>query len=149
MISTTTRQAYSEVDEFIELLNDKDKQKIPEDLRKIFKTEKDKEYKKGIDLNIPIKDQNLKRETLAIIAMLNLKYWCEDEKEREKLKKIYEKNEIEYQEGQRRKYNPDEIFKKKQLIKNYEDVKQEENAIIKISKMRQIINKIIKFFNRT
>lgn len=148
MISIATRQAYSEVDEFIELLNDRDKQKIPEDIRKIFKSEKDKEYKKGIDLNIPIKDQNLKRETLAIIAMLNLKYWCEDEKERQKLKEIYEKNEIKYQEEQREKYNPNEIFKKKQIIKTDEKIGSEEIAIVRDSNIRTIINKIIKFFYR-
>ena len=37
-------------------------------------------------------------ETLAIIAMLNLKYWCEDKNERERLKQIYRNNEKEYQE---------------------------------------------------
>ena len=46
-ISATTRQAYTEIDNFIELLE-------------------------------------LKKETLALIAMLNLQYWCEDEKKIDK-----------------------------------------------------------------
>ncbi len=42
-------------------------------------------YSKEIKPNQPIKDQNLKEETLALIAMLNLQYWCEDEKEKQRL----------------------------------------------------------------
>ena len=37
-----------------------------------FKKEKDNNYKKEIDINIPIQYQNLKEETLALIAILNL-----------------------------------------------------------------------------
>lgn len=81
-------------------------------LREFFKEEKDKEYKKQIDSEIPIKDQNLKSETLAIIAMLNLQYWCEDEQEKERLKKVYAQNEKIYQEALQIKFNPDNIFKK-------------------------------------
>ena len=78
--------------------------------------EKDKEYKKQIDSEIPIKDQNLKSETLAIIAMLNLQYWCEDEQEKERLKKVYAQNEKTYQEDLQIKFNPDNIFKNRQNI---------------------------------
>ena len=80
-------------------------------VRMSFKEEKDKEYKKQIDSEIPIKDQNLKSETLAIIAMLNLQYWCEDEQEKERLKKVYAQNEKIYQEALQIKFNPDNIFK--------------------------------------
>ena len=88
-VSINTSQAYSEIDEFLSLLTKEQINKIPLKLREFFKEEKDKEYKKQIDSEIPIKDQNLKSETLAIIAMLNLQYWCEDEQEKERLKKVY------------------------------------------------------------
>ena len=87
-VSINTRQAYSEIDEFLSLLTEEQINKIPLKLREFFKEEKDKEYKKQIDSEIPIKDQNLKSETLAIIAMLNLQYWCEDEQEKEILNKV-------------------------------------------------------------
>ena len=68
-------------------------EKVPDKLRELFKREKDKYHYKKIDLYTPISEQGLKDETLAIIAFLNLKYWCEDEEERARLEKIYEENE--------------------------------------------------------
>ena len=85
-ISINTRQAYSEIDEFLGLLSIDQRNMIPQKLRELFSREKDKEYIKGIDPTIPIKEQNLKEETLGLIALLNLEYWCQDELERERLK---------------------------------------------------------------
>ena len=87
------RKTYAEVDAFINLLDEYDRNKIPQKLRNFFKTEKDPNYRKEIDPNVPISEQNLKEETLALIAFLNLKYICEDETEKERLKKIYSENE--------------------------------------------------------
>ena len=71
-VSLQTRQAYAELDTFIELLDDSLKNKIPTKLREFFKREKDVSYVKNINPNIPIKEQNLKRETLSLIALINL-----------------------------------------------------------------------------
>ena len=115
-ISINTRQAYSEVDEFLELISDENRNKIPKKLIEFFQHEQDTNYIKGIDPNIPIKDQSLKKESLAIIALLNLQYWCEDENEKRRLKEVYAKNEKIYQEQLQVQYNPNEIFKKKETI---------------------------------
>lgn len=146
-IPASTRQAYSEIDTFIELLDEYSKNKIPQKLRKFFKMEKDKEYIKNINPNIPIKEQNLKKETLALIAMLNLQYWCEDENEKQRLKAIYAENEIRYQDELREKYNPDNLFKNKQ-----KEVKEkiEEIAMIEykedslFTKIKEFILNILK-----
>ena len=87
-IMTKTRQAYSEIDEFLGLLSEEQRNEIPKKLRDFFKEEKDQEYFKNIDKDIPIKDQNLKEETLAIIALLNLQYWCKDEEEKRDYRKF-------------------------------------------------------------
>lgn len=115
-ISTKTRQAYSEIDEFIGLLTIEEQNEIPKKLREFFKEQKDSEYVKNINPNIPIKEQNLLEETLALIAMLNLQYWCKDENEKERLKSVYAENERKYQEELREKYNPDNLFKNKQKV---------------------------------
>lgn len=44
MLSVNTRQAYAEIDSFIDLLDEYNKNKIPEKLREYFKNEKDKKY---------------------------------------------------------------------------------------------------------
>ena len=91
-----TKQAYAEIDAFIEILPDDIKRKIPKNMKEFFKNQKDKNYKKEIDINIPIEDQNLKEETLALIALLYIKYICEDEEEKRNLKNIYAENERKY-----------------------------------------------------
>ena len=112
-ISINTREAYAEVDNFIECLDSYDKNKVPESIRKYFKKEKSKNYNKIIDVNQPIKDQNLKDETLAIIAMLNLKYWCDDEEEKKRLMTIYSENEKKYQNELNEKYDIEKIFEER------------------------------------
>lgn len=84
-VSINTRQAYSEIDEFLGLLSIEQRNEIPQKLRELFAQEKDKNYKKEINLTIPIKEQNLKEETLGIIALLNLEYWCKDEYEKQQM----------------------------------------------------------------
>jgi transcriptional regulator with PAS, ATPase and Fis domain len=115
-VSINTRKAYSEIDEFLGLLSDEQRNKIPQKLREFFKEEKDTTYIKGINPEVPIKNQDLKEETLGIIALLNLQYWCEDEAEKQRLKNVYSKNEEIYQEMLQEKFNPNDIFKKKDII---------------------------------
>lgn len=142
-ISINTRQAYSEVDEFLELISKENRNKIPKKLREFFKEQKDINYIKGINPNIPIKNQKLKEETLGIIAILNLKYWCEDEQEKIRLKEIYDKNEKEYQEQLQAQFNPNKIFEKKEPnIENVSIVEYKESII------KKLINKIKNMFFR-
>ena len=150
MLSVNTRQAYTEIDNFIELLDEYNRNKVPKKLREYFKKEKDNTYTKIIDPNIPIKEQNLKEETLALIAMLNLLYWCEDEEERQRLKKIYSDNEIKHQQKLREMYNPDDVFKTKNTeVKNELNNTNDELAVIeyKESFLNRVISKIKRFLN--
>ena len=146
-ISINTREAYAEVDNFIECLDSCDKNKVPESIRKYFKKEKSKNYNKIIDVYQPIKDQNLKDETLAIIAMLNLKYWCDDEEEKKRLMTIYSENEKKYQNELKEKYDIEKIFEERnnKKLENYQEknlskIKKEsfwdklKNTILKILK---------------
>lgn len=142
-ISINTRQAYSEVDEFLELISKENRNKIPKKLREFFKEQKDINYIKGINPNMPIKNQKLKEETLGIIAILNLKYWCEDEQEKIRLKEIYDKNEKDYQEQLQVQFNPNKIFEKKESnIENVSMVEYKESII------KRIINKLKSIFLR-
>ena len=63
MLSVSTRQAYTEIDNLIELLDEYYKNKIPKKLREFFKREKDNNYIKVIDPKLSIKEQKLKKET--------------------------------------------------------------------------------------
>lgn len=146
-ISTNTRQAYSEIDEFLQLLGVEKRNKVPQELRELFTREKDSNYIKRIDPTIPIKNQNLKEETLGIIALLNLQYWCEDEIEKERLKNVYAKNEKEYQEMLQEKFNPDNMFKKKEISIESEKEQIQCVQIVEYKEplFKRIINRILEF----
>ena len=109
------------------------------------------EYIKHINPNIPIKNQNLLEETLALIAMLNLQYWCKDEQEKERLKNIYAENERKYQEELGLKYNPNNIFnnKKKNVISEENNVNNEKMSNLPIEvKTEKFYNRLINFLKR-
>ena len=149
-ISIRTKQAYSEIDEFISLLPEEHKNKLPTKLKEFFAEEKDKQYKKNIDSSIPIKDQGLLEETLAIIALLNLQYWCESETEKQRLKEVYAKNEEKYQKMLQTEYNPNDIFKKKTSNVEKEQTHVENTQIVTYKEplLKRIINKIKHLFKR-
>jgi len=148
MLSVNTRQAYTEIDNFIELLDEYNRNKVPKKLREYFKKEKDNTYTKTINPNIPIKEQNLKEETLALIAMLNLQYWCEDEEEKRRLRKIYSDNEIKHQQKLREKYNPDNVFRIKNKEVELSNPNNEFSIIeYKESIVKRIISKIKRFLH--
>lgn len=140
-VSINTRQAYSEVDEFLGLISNEHRNKIPKKLREFFREEKDTNYIKGINPNVPIKNQKLKEETLGIIALLNLQYWCEDENEKKRLKEVYAKNEKRYQEYLQVQFNPNEIFKKKEPTQESLSIVEYKESIIK-----KLVNKIKIYF---
>ena len=147
-VSIRTRQAYSEIDEFLGLLSEEQRNKIPQKLREFFKEEKDGNYEKRIDPKEPIKNQNLKEETLGIIALLNLQYWCEYETEKQRLKEVYAKNEKVYQEMLQVAFNPDDIFKKRTQPVENEQVENTTMVVYKESFFKKIIGKLKKIFFR-
>ena len=141
-ISLTTKQAYSEVDEYIELLTERERNKVPEELRTIFKEEKDSNYFKGINPNIPIKDQDLKSETLAIIALLYLNYWCIDNNDKNSLMRKLEVNDKIFKENFQVDFDFDNIVKKRKIDSN-EFQNYEENKMVKLKENSSFFTKII------
>ena len=147
-ISINTRNAYAEVDNFIECLDSYDKNKVPDDIREYFKREKSKNYDKMIDVNQPIKNQNLMDETLAIIAMLNLKYWCDDEEEKKRLINIYLENERKIHDELKEKYDIERVFKER---KNKKEVNFQSEGVPDIKRegfFSELKNRILNFFKK-
>lgn len=116
MISDEKRKVFSEIDAFLNILEEKARNKVPKKLREMYKKEKLEDYHPQYDLKRPIQEQNMKRETIAMIGLLHLNYWCESEKEKNALREIFRQNEEKYQETLRKKYNPDNLFKKKKNL---------------------------------
>ena len=139
--------AYSEINEIINMLEDEDKNKVPENIRNFFKEEKNNDYIPKIDPTKPLIEQNLKRETIILLTILNLNYWCENEVEKQKWWNELEKNQKESEELEE-KYKVDNLFKKKN---NIGTAKEKELQIVKYKKeniVKKILNRIMIFFRR-
>lgn len=103
--------AYAEIDEILSLLEENYRNKVPEKVRNFFKEEKMVDYNPNIDVNIPLIQQNLRRETIVLLAILNINYWCENEEEKQFFLNELAKNE-EDKKKLEEKYNPDNLFNK-------------------------------------
>ena len=107
-----TKEIYSEVYQVLNLLGNEYIDKLPNSLLNMLKEKRNISYTPQYIEDIPLNKQNIKNETLAIIALLHLNYWCENEKEKIELKQILKNNEDKYQQELRNKYNTENIFKK-------------------------------------
>lgn len=140
-ISKERKEAYVEVLEILKHMNKKYAEKVPKKLVEFFKDNSSADYE--FILDVPIEEKKLKKETLNLLAMLNLNYWCEDEEHKKQLLTKYHQNEIKLQEELLEKYNYDNLFKiKKVQIKSNREVENETVSLTeyKESFFRKIIN---------
>ena len=144
-------KAYTEVLLILSYMEPKYVDMIPKKLLELFNEEKDKNYYPKINPNISLAEQNLQRKTLALLAMLNLNYWCKDENEKQEMLKMYSENDKKIEAEMRERYNPDNLFKKRENVEQNDEVKEECTDIIEYKEQnifKKILNRIIKFFKR-
>ncbi len=142
---------YAQVSAVLNKMRKEDVDKIPQGILDIIDQNKDKEAIINLDPKIPLEEQNLSDESIAMLAMLNYKYWADDN-EREALKIQYEENDRIKEKELREKYHTDDIFgnkaKEEARIKKEEEAKKEETKETSLIEMppEPIYVKIIKFF---
>lgn len=100
-------KAYSEVYEFINVLGDEYKNKIPSEIYLNIENNRDRQYVPKYNAKQEINSSTFSKEALALISILNLQYWCDDPKEVSRLKSVYMKNE----EIEKERISPKNIFK--------------------------------------
>ena len=144
-------KAYAEVLLILSYMEQKYIDMIPKKLLELFNEEKDKNYQPNINPNISLAEQNLQRKTLALLAMLNLNYWCKDENERKELLKMYSENDKKIEAEMRERYNPDNLFKKREKVEQNNDIKQEKTELIEYKEkniFRKILDRIMQFLKK-
>lgn len=144
------KEMYSEVYSVLNLLGEKYIKKLPISLINMIKDERKKEYNPKYDLKANLAEQNIRRESLSMIALLHLNYWCESEEEKDSLKELFKNNEEIHQAEIREKYNPDNLFKnrikeEKKLIK--EEKEQTMLVPVKENSFTRFIKKLKNIFN--
>lgn len=140
-----TQEMYSEVYSILNLLGSSYITKLPKSLFKIIEEEKSSTYNLQYSEDQSMSEQNIKRESLSMIALFHLNYWCNSDEEKEQLKQLLKNNEEKHQAEIREKYNPDNLFKNnKQETIQEANVNSNNLAIVeyKESILKKFINKI-------
>ena len=138
--------AYSEIFEILSLMEEEDKEKVPQEVRDFFEEQRMKEYKPKIRTDIPLTEQNLKRETVVLLTILVVNYWCDSEEEKQSFINELEKNEKVKKELQE-KYNPDNLFKNRKKTKEDVVMEQVENVEM-IQYKENLFTKLKKWFEK-
>ena len=134
-----------EVDEVLKYLSVENLKKIPDEIKRIIKDNKDKEYIWVYDETKELKDQNLPRDTIAILSYLNMEYLLNEE-QRALMDKIHRLNERKLEEKKRLKYNQEDLFKREEIeTETFKETK--EIVVYKKSFFSKIIRKIRAIFH--
>ena len=138
-------KAYKQVIEILKYAPQEIVDKIPKKMIKTFKTNMDDKYDFKIDISKSFEEQDVLEETKAILANIFRDYWATPEQKERILEK--EKNDREIEENlKREKYNPDDLFKKKQkVIQQNEEIQS--NFPVEIKK-EKFYKKIINFMKK-
>ena len=141
-------KAYKQVIEILKYVPQESVDKIPQEMIKTFKINMDDKYDFKIDISKSFEEQDILEETKAILANIFRDYWATPEQKERILEK--ERNDREIEENiKREKYNPDNLFKKKQkVIQQNEEIQSNLPVEIKKEKFyEKIINFLKKIFH--
>ena len=138
------------VSEVIEILNHTDKkiiEKIPQKFIDFLFENADKDYIPNIDFYDENWENSIQEDTQAILALLYRDYIVSED---EKLKLLKEEQEekLKIEKELREKYNPDNIFKKKNIEENIQINNVQLIEIKETSWFKKALDKILKFFGR-
>ena len=138
--------AYSEIFEILSLMEEEDKEKVPQEVRDFFEEQRMKEYKPKIRTDIPLTEQNLRRETVVLLTILVINYWCDSEEEKQSFIDELEKDE-KIKKEILEKYNPDNLFKNRKKTKEDVVMEQVENVEM-IQYKENLFTKLKKWFEK-
>lgn len=138
---------YAELSEILKMMEPEEVNKIPKKLLEVIEKEKSNTYIPNYDSKIELNSQSIKKETLAMLALLYINYWCEDENEKKEYLKLIEKNEQKYRQQIREKTDIKYITRTQKIEKN--NVPEQELAVVKNkSFIKNVIEKIKSFLKK-
>ena len=83
VVSNDDRIAIAEVDYIIHHMNERYLNKIPQKIQDYITILKKRNIEIYVDPKVPLEKQGLKEFTLYFLMILNLKYWCDEERRKE------------------------------------------------------------------
>lgn len=144
MINNSYAKAYTEVLAIIEHFSKEDYAKIPAEKIEFYKKNMDKNYNFTIDPKVDLDKQNVSKEANAIIVNLFRDYYA-TEYQKTKIKEILNLNQMREEQEKRKKYNPDDIFKKDDSKGNESPEKTENETTLMVEYTESFFTKFKKF----
>ena len=149
-MNSINSEVYVDISIIIKMMPIEMREKISKSFINFIEKNKSNNYVSNINPKIPIREQNIRKETKEMLGIIYRDYLCSNEEHGELIKqeeqeiKQYEEELRQYEEELRQKYNPNDIFKNKQKEYNYE--KEKANVAMVEYKKETLIEKILKFF---
>lgn len=137
--------AYKEIYEILKIFPSELVNKVPKDKIDFFYKNMDNNYEYNISKET-FDGQTMLEETAAILTILFRDYWATP-MQKEKILAYENSARKKLEEEKRIQYNPDNLFKKKEEPKYFEE-QVEETAMVEYKEniFKNIINKILKIF---
>lgn len=161
MTITYEEQYYTEAYKIILSKGEKYIKRIPKIVLDNIKEKVNLEYNFNYNPELSFKEQNIKKEAVALIVALKIQYWCDTEEERKMYKQKLVENQERHEKEKAEKYSYENLFKankkeeNKDTVQNIEQINiqeetslqnYKENVIIKI--VRKIKECFINIFKR-
>ncbi len=105
--------AFREVIEVLKYIPQDDYEKIPDDVIEVMEAYQDKTYDFKIDVNKEFKEQNISDMAKAILSNFYRDYWV-SEGAKQEIINLENMQRIKLELEKKRKYNPNDIFKRKE-----------------------------------
>ncbi len=142
--------AMSEVLCIIDQSKEDYKSKIPQSFINFIKENADSTYTPSFDVNIPIKNLKLKKETKGILALIYRSYICSEEEKKE-YDLLLRENDEKVQQELKEKYDVYKMFEENQrkMRESLQEVDNQPVEMVKYKKesiFKKIFNIIKSFF---
>ena len=148
MISNNYAKAYKELLEIIKHFPLEEYNRIPKEKIKFYEENMDKNYNFTINPNIDLSEQNISRETKALIVTLYEEYFATEE-QKQIIEEILELNQKKEEQEKRKKYNPQDLFETNKVIEKMQNNNKQETALIQYKEnfFIRFKNLILKLFH--
>ena len=137
--------AYKEVYVILNNMEESTVKSIPQDFMDMIKTKMNADYQFELQPDVDFQNQDLLRETKAILSYIFINYWATDE-QKNRIDEVF-KQDLKKEEVVKEQYNSEDIFKNiRAEEKNKEETQLSENK--KENIIRKLINKLKNLFKR-
>lgn len=137
-----------EVSVILKHLNKNEYDKIPKELIDRIEKNKDLEYIWNYNETKDLKNQNVSKDTIAILSYINMQYLL-NEDQKKFVQEIFSENQKKIENIKKEKYDTDNLFKNKKVEDT--EVKEETHALVEYKEktfIQKVWDKIKSVFKR-